>query len=132
MSKIQFNIGADGSGVGLEEKLTLKPDELAGCFKSYTGESGDFWVSIIPSLNVSGYGETAEEAQQDLKDNLNIMLEALFEVSELERHLELKKLGWVNNRMFKKKYSKAYVDENGVLQNFSHPDRVRKEVLVAA
>jgi hypothetical protein len=60
------------------------------------------------------------------------MMEAWFSVSPLERHLELRKLGWTNSAFFKRKYSKAFVDENGVLQNFSHPEKVQRAVLVAA
>lgn len=38
------------------EILTLAEDEMEGILIVYTGQQGDHTLSIIPSLNVSGYG----------------------------------------------------------------------------
>jgi hypothetical protein len=100
--------------------------------KCFTGEQGEFWVSIIPSLNVSGYGNNEEEAIEDLRFNFNVMCHDLFAINEIQRKAELNKLGWNINKFFKKRYSKAFVDENGILQNFDHPELVKKSILETA
>lgn len=114
------------------ENLKVSPSGLVGRLSAFSGKQGEFWVSIIPSLNVSGYGESEEDANESLKENLQVFCEDLFSISDTQRRSELKKLGWEPNKFFKKRYSKAYVDENGVLQNFDNPEQVKRKVLQAA
>jgi len=108
------------------EKLTLHPHGLKGQFNSFTGKSGEYWVSIIPALSTSGYGKTEEEAQNDLKYNLDLFCKDLFSLKPEQRILELKKMGWDNDKIFRKRFSSAFVDENGVLKNFDFPTEVKK------
>ena len=108
------------------EKLTLKPHGIKGHFNLFTGKSGEYWVSIVPALNTSGYGKTEEEAQSDLKYNLNLFCKDLFSLKPEQRIAELKKMGWHNDKLFRKQFSSAFVDENGVLQHFDFPTEVKK------
>lgn len=112
-----------------KEFIKLNPKRVQGRFLNFTGKSGGHWVSIIPSLNVSGYGESEEEALEDSEYNLKVFFKDLYELSPLQRDIELKKMGWSQNKIFKKKYSSTYVDENGVLQNFDSPKQVKKSIL---
>lgn len=114
------------------EKLVLNAHTLKANLACYTGQQGEFWVSIIPSLTVSGYGKTEKESIKDLNYNATLFCDDLFAVTEAQRRAELNKLGWVLNKMFKKKYSKSYIDENGVLQNFDFPEKVKKTILETA
>ena len=66
------------------EQLKMSKDSFMGKINVITGQDGDYWVSVSPSLNVSGYGKTKMEAQEFYA---------------------------------KKQYSKAFVDENGVLND---------------
>lgn len=108
------------------EKLTLKTHGIKGRFNLFTGKSGEYWVSIVPALNTSGYGKTEEEAQSDLQYNLNLFCKDLFSLNSEQRVTELKKMGWHNDKLFKKQFSSAFVDENGVLKNFDFPTEVKK------
>lgn len=47
--------------------------------KYQTFIDGEFWVSVIPSLDVTGYGKTEEEAIKDMEYNLEIYYEDLLE-----------------------------------------------------
>ena len=49
-----------------------------------------------------------------------------------KRKEELKKFGWDVKAMFPKKFSNAYIDEKGVLQNFDNPEEVNRQILEAA
>lgn len=116
----------------LPEYLKLTPNGVKGKFISFTGKSGEHWVSIIPSLNVSGYGESEEDALKDSQYNIRVLFEDLHELTSTQRDKELKKLGWLQNKFFKRQYSSSYVDENGVLKNFDSPNQVKKSVLEPA
>ena len=115
-----------------KEKLRLGPSSIEGILHVYSGQQGDHMVSIIPSLNVSGYGNTERDAFESLKENLHTLFEDLFSVNDVLRRSELRSLGWVNDNIFKRRLSRSFVDENGVLQHFDHPDQVKKSILTAA
>ncbi|WP_456867902.1 hypothetical protein [Galbibacter sp. BG1] len=115
-----------------KKHLKLTHDGLKGKLLNFTGKSGEYWVSIIPSLNVSGYGDTEKEAIKDLEYNLKVLCDDLFKLSQGQRDAELKNLGWSRNKFFKQQYSSAYVDDKGVLQNFDSPKQVKKTILEPA
>jgi len=115
-----------------KEQLTLTQENFQGVFLNFTGKLGEYWGSIIPSLNISGYGDSEKEAVQDLEYNVEQFCNDLFFLDATNRILELKKLGWTKHQYFKKRYSPAFVDENGVLQNFDFPKEVKKTILEAA
>ncbi len=120
-----FNLKNDS----VVEKLILGRTTLKANLKCYTGQQGEFWVSIIPSLTISGYGKTEREAVSDLYYNITIFCNDFFSVTDEQRRGELNSLGWVLNKFFKKKYSKSFIDENGILQNFDFPEKVKRTVL---
>ena len=99
------------------EEIKMSKDSFTIKINVITGEDGDFWVSISPSLNVSGYGNTKEEAQESFHHHMQMFWEELKVLKMDRRHLMLKNLGWNNKFYAKKQYSKAFVDENGVLQD---------------
>jgi hypothetical protein len=76
-------------------------------------------IFFIPSLDISSYGETIEEATEMLKFSLNDFCKFLLGLTPERRKLELSNLGWKKNYFFNKQFSKAYIDANGVLKNFN-------------
>lgn len=83
-----------------------------------TGKEGDFFVTISPSLNVSGYGKTKKEAQDSFHENVQVFCADLMALPKKQIEKELQLLGFKQEKLHHKNYSKSYVDENGVLQNF--------------
>jgi len=132
MSDFSFKMLEKNLGSIVPEKLTLTKSGVKGFLQSFTGKSGEYWVSIIPSINVSGYGSDEQEAINNLKDNVNLFWEEIFSLGDAMRKRELKKLGWTSSEFFKQQFSMAYVDEEGVLQNFDSPELVKINVLEAA
>lgn len=84
---------------------------------TFLGKEGDYFVSVAPSINVSGYGKTKKEAQKSFDENLNLFCEDLFGLSIKDRDKELRKLGFKKERFQQKNFSKMYVDSEGLLQN---------------
>lgn len=113
----------------IKEKITLNKDSMKMALQSFTGIQGEFWVSIIPAVNVSAYGKTEFESIENLKENLDLFCDDLFSLKPDRRLLELQKLGWEADKLFKKRLSKTFVDENGILQGFDHPEQVKKNFL---
>ncbi|MCZ2480056.1 hypothetical protein [Aquirufa nivalisilvae] len=116
----------------IEEKIKLKHDSISMLVSRFSGKQGDYWVSIIPSLNISGYGKTEEDSNEDLNYNVKVFCHDMFAADENSRIQELKKLGWVRGGLLKKQYSKSFIDSDGVLQNFDHPEDVKVSMLQTA
>lgn len=56
MSHIEMNILGEAEK-NLPDRLKLSPHEVVGTLKIFSGQQHDYWVGLIPALNVSGYGE---------------------------------------------------------------------------
>jgi|AntAceMinimDraft_11_1070367.scaffolds.fasta_scaffold17290_4 predicted RNase H-like HicB family nuclease len=88
------------------------------------------FVAIVPSLNLSSYGNTQKEALNRLfEDVIKPYFDELLELGERKGFKELKAYGWEKNKIFKKQFSSAHVDTDGVLKNLevSEDSLVSKE-----
>lgn len=77
------------------------------------------YVCYIPALNLSGYGIDIKKAQDMAKFSLDQYFDYLSSLSLKQIKLELQKLGWKNNSLRNKDFSKSFVDFRGELQNFN-------------
>lgn len=111
--------------IKVQTKNSLKIDWRAksstGTVNAFMFKDGGFHVIYIPSLKLSSYGDTAEEATQMMNEVvLKDFLDTLFEAAESDAMDELRKLGWVQSSFFRKKFtSESYVDKNGILKDFN-------------
>lgn len=96
-----------------------------------SGKSGGHFVTVAPSLNVSGYGSSMKEADESFDANMEVFLDDLFALSKDEREREILKLGFRKEVFKNKNFSKSYVDENGILKNFE-AGTLRKTMLEKA
>lgn len=128
MMQIEINLLGE-AGNNLPDMLKLSQREFVGTLRIFTGRQGEFWVSVIPTLNVSGYGENEADAFQALKENLDVFFEDLFLLSEVERNIAMESGGWEMEKAFPRKFSNPSLDEQQVLQNFDHPEQVKMSVL---
>lgn len=131
MMHIEMNLLGEAAG-NFPDRLKLSRHEAAGMLRIFTGQQGEFWVSIIPALNVSGYGENESDAFHALKENLHTFFDDLFRLSEVERSNAMESTGWETEKAFPKKFSNPSIDEQQVLQSFDHPEQVKKLILQTA
>ncbi|MFD2599862.1 hypothetical protein ACFSQ3_12965 [Sphingobacterium corticis] len=103
-----------------KEYLKLGSKSIKGHVRAVSFEEGDFIIFYIPSLNLSSYGRTDEEAELMMKDSvLPDFGHALMTKPKALVFRELKKLGWERNRLFEKDLSKkAHIDKEGILREF--------------
>lgn len=95
-----------------------------------TGKEGEHYIAVSPSILVSGYGNSKEEAQLSFQENLELFCQDLMKLTSEQREIELIKLGFSKVKFHNKNYSKSYVDENGVLQGFE-PGTIKTSMLEA-
>lgn len=93
-----------------------------------SGKEGEYFVSLAPSINVSGYGKTIHDADESFDENMHLFMDDLLKLSKDRREDEIFKLGFKKERFKNKNFSKAYVDENGILNNFEE-GTLKKTVL---
>ncbi len=99
----------------IKESIRIKDKEIKLKVLTFSGKDGDFYVVVSPALLVSGYGTTEKEAEESFKANLETFCRDLMVLDSEQRDLELKKLGFLKEKYHTKNFSKAYIDENGVL-----------------
>lgn len=84
----------------------------------FNGKTGDCFGVYAPSIEVSGYGDTREEAMESFKLSLDLFCEDVLQLKRGHQEIELARLGWLQEKFKKKNFSKAYIDSDGALQNF--------------
>ena len=77
------------------------------------------YVAYSPTLDISGYGNTEERAQEMMKFSIKDFAIYLTKLSNREREKELFSLGWKKDKLKNKDFSKVYVDGQGDLKNFN-------------
>lgn len=102
------------------EQLKVSKHEVKARINVLTGKEGDIWVCYSSSLNTSGYGDTKKEAEESFRHNLEVFCEYLLKLKASQQLKELRSLGWESKKYARKQFSKAYVDENGELQNLTN------------
>ncbi len=102
----------------IKEVIHIKDNSITMGVSVFEVKDGDSYVCIAPALLVSGYGDTVEEARKSFIDNVDFFCDALVKLTKEQKETELVKLGFVNENQQSTDYSKAYIDQNGVLQGF--------------
>lgn len=113
-----FNITKRPAKKNDRDTLRIKGGKIFFSLNSYSGKQGEFIIFYIPSLNISGYGKTTEEAEEFLKTEIQVFCEDVMKMPSKEKDAFLESLGFEKEKFRSKNFSKAYVDENGILQEF--------------
>lgn len=106
------------------QSLTINKSKgsITGILERFIVKDGNFHVSILPALNISGYGKSSKEANEMLQEVLNDYFESLIKLKQELLEAELVKYGWKHG-IFKKLFENtAFIDEYGVLKNFDLPE----------
>ncbi len=102
------------------ETIRIKGDVLTVEAAVISGKDGDHFVSFVPSLMISGYGATEQEAMDSLDENMETFCEDFMKLNKDQRKLELTKLGFSQVPYHTKNFSKLYVDETALLQGLEN------------
>ena len=122
MGEFSYNVE---SGFTKEQSLTVNFNK--GTVKSSINvfEIIDHGHTIlyIPALDMSGYGDNRQEANEMLIDSVSEYFQTLVKLPDYTITEELNKYGWQRSVFFKKKFQNStYIDKKGILQNFNLPE----------
>ncbi|MEZ0543126.1 hypothetical protein [Fibrella arboris] len=94
---------------------------ITGVLNSYRFEDNGFIVTYIPSLGLSAYGQTVEEANEMMiHDVINDFFKTIIGMPPVAVFEELNNLGWISTKITEFK-NQAFIDEEGILRNFDLP-----------
>lgn len=88
-------------------------------------------VYYAPAFNISSYAKDPDDAMEMMKESIIDFFEFLISLTDDRLKQELKKLGWRQEKFFKKNFSHLTVDANGELQGLAFNGKVEKFALVA-
>jgi len=108
------------SSVNLES-IRISKDQIKANLNVVSGKDLEQWVFISPSLNVSGYGKTEDDAKQSFIHNMETFMIDFVDLDQDSKNRYLKELGWEQKKYFSRRYSKAFMDKDGILQNLEMP-----------
>lgn len=103
----------------INETIRIKKGNVSIKIITSTGLENDVYVVLSPSILVSGYGATEDEAKESFLHNLKVFVDDILELSQNDRDNYLLSLGFKQERLKNKNFSRAYVDSNGALQNLN-------------
>lgn len=129
MSNLSFEV--DSKKASDIDEIRIKNGSIGATLNILTGMQGEYFLHYCPSLEISGYGRTADEAVALIKSELEVFCEDLFEMNQKEREHYLFSLGFKKQKFHNKNFSKAYVDEKGRLRDFDE-GTVKRELLQTA
>lgn len=101
-----------------KDTIRIKGSKIEIGFNVIKGKQGDFFLLYCPAVELSGYGKTLKEADELLKENITVFSHDILSMNITEREHYLASIGFKKERYRTKNFSKTYVDEDGVLQNF--------------
>ncbi|MFA9191155.1 hypothetical protein AAGV28_07200 [Flavobacterium sp. FZUC8N2.13] len=114
----------------IKETIRIKGDHIKINVMIASGKEGEHHIVVSPALLVSGYGSTPEEAKESFHENIKLFCEDLLTLPNDKKLIELKKLGFTQEKFAHKNFSKLYVDENGVLQGLETVKTQRLEATI--
>lgn len=105
-----------------ELKIDFKARIVQGTLSTITFKQGDFLVRYLPSVKLSAYGENIEELEEMTQLVLDDLFGNLFEVKLSEAMDELRRLGWLRHKFFRRKLvqlSETTIDD--LMRDFDIP-----------
>lgn len=111
-----------GKPSGQSMKIDFKKGLIKAKMATISFLDHDHNIAYLPALDLSGYGDSKEEAFQMLNELLETVFDTFMVLTERQVHQELSKLGWHKDRYRKRKYIGAFVDAKGILNNFDLPN----------
>lgn len=117
--------------------IDLRSGRGRGTVRVITLKDHQFYVALMPSLNLTGYGDTEKEAIDMLfEDVVMDFFQNLFKLPEAEISVELGKYGFKKSGFFKKRFTGTapFVATSEILSSYNLPPetKVREQYLQVA
>jgi len=127
MEEIQFNIRQGP----VQDFDTLHINRYINAYRFIDRDTKQF-VIYLPSVEISGYGETSEKAGEMVKESLSDLFASFLKMSLSELDNELRRLGWKKDKFRNKEFSNPLINIQGKLKELNADnDNVERLALVA-
>ena len=117
----------------IKDTIRISPDSFEGNVRVFSWDDHGFTMMYIPSLQISAYGTTKEEAKSMMDDCIVEFVTSFLDLSHKNRKEALIEMGWAQERIGRKKFSRCFVDRKGALQGLdldqSKIEGVKEEVM---
>jgi hypothetical protein len=113
--------------------INLADGKISGDFAGlkFTDKDTKQIVIYLPSLEVSGYGDTVEEANEMVRFSIQDFLDYLISLPSADIQKQLSKLGW-RRGIFNTEYSRVNDDPKGYLSNYNIDDNSIENITLTA
>lgn len=109
-------------------KIDVKRRRINAELHAVAFMDGEYHIIYIPSLNLSAYGDTPEEAKEMMNESLKVFSEDLLECSSAELDNMLADLGWQKEKFFpKKRVNLSQTTFEDIKKQFNLPDATKSE-----
>lgn len=106
-------------------KINLKKQEVSGGFHAVGFMDGASHIVYIPSLQLSAYGDTPDEAQEMMEDVLQVFSQDILDCTEAQLNTLLSQMGWQKERFFpKRRIHLSRTTFEDIKKEFNLPDTV--------
>ncbi|MEO7177179.1 MAG: hypothetical protein ABIV51_14650 [Saprospiraceae bacterium] len=102
-------------------KIDFDIKTISAVFLAIEFKEAEQFVVHLPSIEISGYGDSINEAKNMVDEAVSTFFENLMALDKNEITKELNRMGFKNSQYFKKRFERSYVDSDGDLQNFDIP-----------
>lgn len=99
-------------------KYNKKKRVVEGTFDIFIYRDGDIYYAIISSLDLSGYGNTINEAIKELKNDYDTFCSSMINDPQYDLDAYLTSIGFKRDIYAKKRYSNAQVDHQELKDHF--------------
>ncbi|MBE8714105.1 hypothetical protein [Sphingobacterium hungaricum] len=119
----QFDLSAVDSPAKEILNLDFSKRQLNGKLKAFNFLEGGETMLYIPSLELSAYGDTLDEANDMMKNHVfTSFIDSIFEENEAYVYEALEELGWIRNARLKNSLSKiSNLTGIDILEDFDLP-----------
>ena len=119
MKPIGYSIKKEPIKQQINIDLLKKHIKLECLGVSFVDKDTNMYIAYLPALDISGYGDTLEEADKILNLSVKEYCKHLLHLKSEEIHTEVIGMGWANEKSSTENYSRPYVGIDGKLQGFN-------------
>lgn len=125
MGKFSNMVVSDSPLRGEYEKLRVSPSKknIKLTLRLFLVKEEDFFVTIIPSLGISGYGKSEEDSTKMMIEGLDEFFEFLVNSDKTDIKGELSKSGWFADKYQSKLYKIRAMTKTKFLSEFDLLER---------
>lgn len=104
-----------------KETIHISSESIEMDIFAVSGKQGKYHLIFSPTLNVSGYGLSEQEAKESYEFNLKVFCEDVFSLNLKKRHQYILSLGFEQDRIKKRNFSRSKTAIDKEIEHIENP-----------